>query len=195
VLPQEGAGNAGRSMRRSRTCRIGNTCVSHHGHTGITRHSPRNGFNGLFRALPGDRAFLPPSPAKITFANLTPASGCQDHTALPSASAPFVKGASASTTSRLTSVTIAIRPSCRGGTAADKPVIWVRREEKYFFKQDSTGGITPQLNWANLFRSPALPDVCRATTARPATPTGSVRCRPTLRSTGPGRNPGRACVR
>jgi hypothetical protein len=25
----------------------------------------RNGFNSLFRALPGDRAFLPPSPAKV----------------------------------------------------------------------------------------------------------------------------------
>src|SRR3954469_20546544 len=31
---------------------------------GITRHSPRNGFNGFLRALPGDRAFLPPSPPK-----------------------------------------------------------------------------------------------------------------------------------
>jgi len=39
---------------------------------------------GLFRALPGDRAFLPPSLADYS-ANLTPASGRQDHTALPSA--------------------------------------------------------------------------------------------------------------
>jgi hypothetical protein len=30
---------------------------SHYGHTGITRHSLRNGFNGFLRALPGDRAF------------------------------------------------------------------------------------------------------------------------------------------
>ena len=42
----------------------------HTGHTGITRHSPRNGFNGFLRALPGDRAFLPPSPAKVTFREL-----------------------------------------------------------------------------------------------------------------------------
>ena len=27
---------------------------SHHGHTGNTRHSPRNGFNKLLRALPGE---------------------------------------------------------------------------------------------------------------------------------------------
>ena len=31
----------------------------------IARHSPRNGFNGFFRALPGDRACLPPSPSRI----------------------------------------------------------------------------------------------------------------------------------
>src|SRR5437764_4820670 len=39
---------------------------------------------GLFRALLGDRALLPPSLADRS-ANLTPASGRQDHTALPSA--------------------------------------------------------------------------------------------------------------
>src|SRR5450759_2266005 len=55
---------------------------SHHRFTGITRPSLRNGFNGLLRALPGDRAFLPPSSAD-TSANLTPASGRQDHTTSP----------------------------------------------------------------------------------------------------------------
>src|ERR1700737_4058800 len=43
----------------------------------------------LFRARPGDRAFLPPSPALLS-ANLTPASGCQAHTASPSATTAFV---------------------------------------------------------------------------------------------------------
>jgi hypothetical protein len=42
-----------------------NTRVSHHGHTGNARHSPRNGFNSLLRALPGDRALLSPSSAKL----------------------------------------------------------------------------------------------------------------------------------
>ena len=37
----------------------------HHGHTGFTRHSLRNGFNGFLRALSGDRAFLSPSPAEF----------------------------------------------------------------------------------------------------------------------------------
>ena len=57
----EGAGNAGRRCARSRAWWVVSTRVSHHGHTGITRHSPRNGFNGFLRALPGDRACLPPS--------------------------------------------------------------------------------------------------------------------------------------
>src|SRR6185369_1312966 len=57
---------------------------SHHGHTGFTRHSPRNGFNGFLRALPGDRALLPPSLADHS-ANLMPASGHQNHTTSPSA--------------------------------------------------------------------------------------------------------------
>jgi hypothetical protein len=51
------------------------------GHTGITRHSPRNGFNGYFVISPVLRAFWPPSPA-LLLADLTPASGCQDHTIL-----------------------------------------------------------------------------------------------------------------
>ena len=71
---------------------------------------------GLYRALPGDRAFLPPSSLRsLLLKNLTPASGCQDHTVLPSASAPFVKSASASTASRPAFVTIAKRPSHRAG--------------------------------------------------------------------------------
>src|SRR6266481_9350804 len=45
----------------------------------------RNGFNGFLRDLPGDRAFLSPSPAALA-ANLTPASRRQDHTTSPSAS-------------------------------------------------------------------------------------------------------------
>ena len=37
---------------------------SHHRFSRINRHSLRDGFNGFLRALPGDRAFLPPSPAR-----------------------------------------------------------------------------------------------------------------------------------
>jgi hypothetical protein len=46
---------------------------------------------GLLRALPGDRAFLPPSSLRsLLLKNLTPASGRQDHTASPSASRALV---------------------------------------------------------------------------------------------------------
>jgi len=46
----------------------------------------RNGFNGLFRALPGEPGLLSPSPRNAKHCReLTPASGRQDHTALPSA--------------------------------------------------------------------------------------------------------------
>jgi hypothetical protein len=38
---------------------------SHHWFSQIIRHSVRDGFNGVLRALPGDRAFLPPSPASF----------------------------------------------------------------------------------------------------------------------------------
>jgi hypothetical protein len=55
---------------------------------------PRAMVYGLLRALPGDRALLPPSSLRsLLLKNLTPASRRQDHTTSPSASAPFVKGA------------------------------------------------------------------------------------------------------
>jgi hypothetical protein len=48
----------GARSARSRAWCVVNTRVSHHGHAGITRHSPRNGFNGFLRALPGDRYLM-----------------------------------------------------------------------------------------------------------------------------------------
>jgi hypothetical protein len=107
---QEGVGNAGCPRTRSRVRKVESTRVSHHGYAGTPGIPARNGFNGFLRALPGDRAFLPPSPADVA-ASLTPASGRQDHTSSPSAS-----GAPVLRTVRVhcippASVTIAIRPS------------------------------------------------------------------------------------
>jgi hypothetical protein len=95
---------------------------SHYGHTGNTRHSPRNGVNSLYRALvSGDRAFLPPSPSGIAPQGLISASGYQDHTTSPYAAAlssgPMIikPDAAASIASRAQRVvTIAIRPSVWG---------------------------------------------------------------------------------
>jgi hypothetical protein len=83
----EGAGNAGRPMRPIAACAevvfVSTRVVrSHRKSPGI----PRAMVYGLFRALPGDRAFLPPSLAKMTSTNLIPASGHQDHATSPSAS-------------------------------------------------------------------------------------------------------------
>ena len=81
---QEGVGNAGCSCTRSLACRK----VTRELVTTDTPETPgipaRNGFNGFLRALPGDRAFLPPSSTDHSV-NLTPASGRQDHTTSPSA--------------------------------------------------------------------------------------------------------------
>src|SRR5882762_6229651 len=52
---------------------------------------PAQWFYGLLRALPGDQACLTPSSA-LLLADLTPASGRQNDTTWPYASAPFVKG-------------------------------------------------------------------------------------------------------
>src|SRR5438552_16536207 len=67
---------------------------------------------GLFRALPGDRALLPPSLRRNRSPqNLTPASGRQDHTALPSAlGIARLAKAKASIASRPTFVTMANAP-------------------------------------------------------------------------------------
>ncbi len=91
---------------------VKSTRVSHHGHTGIARHSPRNGFNDCFALSRVTGLSCHPRPAESCFRNLTPASGRQDHTTSPSASrAVRLSAPSASTASRPASVTIASRPS------------------------------------------------------------------------------------
>jgi len=66
-LPSEGAGNAGRPMRPIAACAtivVERTRVfrSHRNHPAF----PAQWFSGLCRTLPGDRAFLSPSPAGIS---------------------------------------------------------------------------------------------------------------------------------
>src|SRR5712671_195398 len=142
--PKEGVGNAGCPLHPRP--RVHLVVVERTRVTTSTPESPdvpaRNGFNGFLRALLGDRALLPPSPADmflskpgwadLNSANLTPASGRQDHTTSPSATTSFVSSpfdrsqafrqpalqprcapnAAASTASRPAFVTIAIRPLC-----------------------------------------------------------------------------------
>jgi hypothetical protein len=114
----EGAGNAGRPMRpiaaRAMVV-VERTRVSQ-----VTPESPgipRAMVYGLYRALPGERGFLATVICGIASTDLTPASGCQDHTISPSESSALVR--SAISVHRIpppTSVTIAKRPSSGGGT-------------------------------------------------------------------------------
>jgi len=123
---QRAQGMPGAGRARSLVCKNKKAHKhSHHGHTGNTRHSPRNGFNGFLRALPGDRACLPPSSAKVAFRELDAsvgASGPHDFAvrrpALSSAAPP------ASTASRPASVTIASRPSV-GRDGIGYTLIWL----------------------------------------------------------------------
>jgi hypothetical protein len=68
-------------------------------------------------------------------ANLTPASGRQDHTSLPSASVPFVCGTSASTASRTNVRDDRDTPLKWDGTGENTPVIWVGCEEEIFLQR------------------------------------------------------------
>jgi hypothetical protein len=171
VLPQEGSREC-RAPEAPAASRVEkNTRVSHHGHAGNTRHSPRDGFNSLFRALPGDRAFLPPSPTEMSSANLTPASGRQDHTTSPSAREALSSGAHlASTASRPAFVTIASRPSVGrdgGGYAGDLgqkgTKIFLRREldMQITFLRFRPGPLPSSFRGASEASEPGIHNPCR----------------------------------
>jgi hypothetical protein len=80
---QRAQGMPGARCTRSLACKIKQAYErSHHGHTGNHPAFPAQWFYGLLRALPGDQACLTPSPA-LLIADLTPASGRQNHTTWP----------------------------------------------------------------------------------------------------------------
>src|SRR5579872_1176476 len=109
---KEGAGKAGRLMHPQPHARNKkHMSLVTTGSPEASRPSLRNGFNGVLRARPGDRAFLPPSPARcVSIAtNLISASGYQAHTTSPSA-APAHSSSRAVSVHRIprpTSVTVA----------------------------------------------------------------------------------------
>jgi hypothetical protein len=127
-LQSEGAGNAGRPMRPIAACAM--SVVERTRVSQVTPESPgipAQWFTASCVLSPVHGLFGHRRPRKLPSANLTPASGCQDHTTSPSASAPFVIGTSASTASRPASVTIANRPSV-GRDGAHMQLICVRRQ-------------------------------------------------------------------
>ena len=82
-LRTEGAGNAGCALHpRSRVPKIAHLAHTSIQGSGNTPTSPAQWLYGLLRALPGERALLPPSLAENS-TSLTPASRRQDHTTSP----------------------------------------------------------------------------------------------------------------
>ena len=71
-----------------------------------------------------------------------PASGHQDHTTSPSASTPFVKGASRVHRIPARVGDVAQRPSCRVGTGRVINLICPTRPAEYFYHHDWTGKIS-----------------------------------------------------
>ena len=109
---------------------------SAHEHTGSAetlRPSLRNGFTA-YSALSPVTGFLATVAPRDNPQNLAPASGRQDHTTSPYASATFVFVTSASTASHRTFVTIASRPSL-GETRVVKPVICPTAEGGIFLRE------------------------------------------------------------
>ena len=87
---QRGRGECRVPSAPAASCALGVVQDAHEYSQRSHRKSPgipaRSGFNGFLRALPGDRAFLSPSPLRSLLPkNLTPASRRQDHTTSPSA--------------------------------------------------------------------------------------------------------------
>src|SRR5215217_8842010 len=164
--------NNARPNRGRRECRVRaapavsrakskSTRGRHHRFTGAARHSPRNGFNGLLRDLPGDRALLSPStseygwsaPGRADFASAkldasVEASGPHDFTVRVSAvrlrACKSLTGWTPPCDSRLradAAASTASLPNVRDGretplsrarTAQTSPVICPEREGKYF---------------------------------------------------------------
>src|SRR5712675_1090959 len=175
--PKEGVGNAGCPLHPRP--RVHLVVVERTRVTTSTPESPdvpaRNGFNGFLRALPGDRALLPPSPCGLKVLSspvepneppqdLTPASRRQDHTTSPSASSAVVLHA-ANRSRR------AIRPALAshaqhccvhrtpprvrddhdtplwwGGMATVLDVIWVGWQQISFGKSEIKDSTTPSTN-------------------------------------------------
>src|SRR5712664_4082219 len=143
----------------------GRTHTSNNEYPGITRRSRTQWFYGLFRALPGDRALLPPSPCGLKVLSspvepneppqdLTPASRRQDHTTSPSASSAVVLHAANRSRRAIRPALASHAQHCRvhripprvrddhdtplwwGGMARVLDVIWVRWQQIFFGKSE-----------------------------------------------------------
>jgi hypothetical protein len=102
------------------------------------RHSLRNGFTAYIVLSLVNGLSCHHRCAKVNRRNLTPATGRQDHTTSPYASATFVSATSASTASHRAFVTCAT-PLLSGETGRVMPLICPTTEAEYFCAQVWTG--------------------------------------------------------
>ena len=103
----------GARCARSLACKNeSSTHASRHGHTGNTRHSPRNGLRLISRSPRGPGSFAPVIPEKLASQELDTSVGVSGpHDFAVRFKRARLASPSASTATRLTSVTIAKRPS------------------------------------------------------------------------------------
>src|ERR1700722_1084118 len=123
---QKAWGMPGARCTRSLVCAMGNKYAHEYSKRAIGNHPtfPHAMVYGLYRALPGDR--LSCHRRQRLPANLTPASGCQDHTSSPSAASNARQARRRVHRIPPRVRDVASRPSEWDGTARDILLIWVR---------------------------------------------------------------------
>jgi hypothetical protein len=196
---EEGAGKTGCALHpRSRV-----QCASKNAHTSIQVQRKHSGLPcamvlRLIRALLGDHAWLPPSPARreSVFATLAPASERQDHTTSPYVAASFVSRKKMRLTLPRPSHPVPnVRddrdtPLLWAGTRETVSLIWVKREAEYFCAKGWTG-FRVQRNFCPSGKSVSLRAMRRGpfSPSFRGAPTGPREARPDDRLRGRGRNP------
>src|ERR1700733_11004456 len=131
ALKTEGVGNAGRPMHPQPRVRYGSKYAHEYSQRAIGKHPtfPHAMGYGLYRALPGDR--LSCHRHQRLPANLTPASGCQDHTSSPSAASNARQARRRVHRIPPRVRDVASRPSEWDGMGRDILLIWVRPQAMF----------------------------------------------------------------
>jgi hypothetical protein len=176
-LKSEGAGNAGRAMRPQPCVRNKKAHKhSHHGHTGITRHSPRNGFTAYTALSPvtglSCHRRLRSCPHRLDAS--VGASGPHDFAVrkiAPSSEAP----------PRVHRIPPRVRddrepPLQRDGTGRGIRLICISEKQKYFFEKGWTGSRIRNHKRRPTGKSPASASVARRSKAISGCPQPAWRC-------------------
>ena len=120
----------GARCTRSLVCAIGSKYAHEYSQraTGITRHSRTQWFTA-YTVLSPVIGFLATVAGGVASTDLTPASGCQDHTSSPSASSTLVRSTIRVHRTPPRAGDVAQRPSEWDWMAVNIEVIWVGRQE------------------------------------------------------------------